>query len=333
MRNDFTYCDFASIGILPQGSQILDPMTRVVPILELLCKRSKPLRGLMQGSGFAMSPPGTSSSSQPEHSPGIDQGRGYIPDEATDAEITTDQSPGNSSTPGSSPPSPAIAQPDDTLHTVRTAIAALDEFEAWNNHATTTWSHFYDGRTSPPMLGQASIHTRLYHPETASTTILMRSYRVRFSMMLLAACQQIMQDLQDPGETYATGILPELLSLAISTGTKLQQEIMFAIADMVHCIPFVLDPSPPSSVSSRDTTPTDLPTPSPSPAASSSPPWERLGPTLEQLERQPARQGFQIRDSLRLIMMCPLATLEQKEISRVQLKRVHDIAGIKPDGH
>ncbi|KAH7018397.1 uncharacterized protein B0I36DRAFT_388617 [Microdochium trichocladiopsis] len=484
VRNDFKYCDFASMGILPQGSQILDPMTRVVPILELLCQKSKPLRTLLEPSDFiAMFSRGSSPSTQQGDSPCFDGDRsnGYIPNgvpsiartnsttttiNATDTPLPTRLgTPGSASTLFSCPSSPQKHHLDDRLTQIQVACSALDEFEAWNKHATATWPHFYGGRGGPPLLGQSAAHAWMYHSETASTVVLMRSYRVRFSLLLLAVCQQTIKDatsastwpgvataggswltapavsvslpvagghdggfelthkgraspsptpapptvtpmvagsvdgdnhythhdssssvaFSSPGQTPARpaagndadytaeaalsspscsalssssphpllhdsmiyhgsrrpSIDNELLGLAIQTAAKLEHEIRLAIADMVHCIPFVLDPTTPSSYYSS-TSPSSSSLPSPLPPSSSShasprspppPPPARppLPPmiNLASLESQPAQKGFELRDPLRLIATCPLATPEQRRLSRVNLKRVHEIAGMR----
>ncbi|KXJ89563.1 hypothetical protein Micbo1qcDRAFT_13136 [Microdochium bolleyi] len=359
MRNDFRYCRFSSMGILPDGKPAVDPMTQVVPKLATLCRLSKPLRGaLFMPEPLAVTP------EVAFPYPSYQSGSNFSsPAELGTTEIEAMFPTPTDSTTTSRAQTPHPLDHDRRLEQIRGGCVALHDFGAWDYYATQNWSKFYEGRIGPPLLGQSRSHARLYHSETASTVVLMRSYRTRFSLLLLAVCEQTIREL---GATSGPSTLDDKTDMHQNHDKVADQALPnWSTSLPLFSSPCYNDPADPVIDATADTPP----------AAAGSLRSDTVtdagreellrvaqqtiskleheiplaiddmmhcipfvlcdvdpvtGSVLKERENAPADKGFEMRDALGLIVGCTrFATDEQRRQSWINLVRVHEIAGMR----
>ncbi|KAJ1324379.1 RNA polymerase II-specific transcription factor-like protein [Microdochium nivale] len=356
IRNDFKYCNITSMGILPDGKSTEDPMTQVVPNLSLLCRLSKPLRATLptpsqpplptqEAATLNLSRQQKSNNSSPASSAQYTPSDGHGSYETPDTMLSS--TPGFTGSP--QPPTPQLPNSESRSEQIRSACMALEELESWDHYANQKWPEFYQGRVSPPLLGQSRAHTSTYHSETASTVVLMRGYRMRFSLLLLAVCEQIVREISSAsgprtshGETgrrqTSLSSSPYLSPLSEhdphhsvkgekssscsppynppSINAISSEELLSlakqTIAKLEHEIPLAIDDMMhciPFVLGDADPV---------------------TGSLARGHENEPAKKGFEVREPLRLIASSRrFATEEQRRQSWVNLVRVHEIAGMR----
>ncbi|KAI9162838.1 Cytochrome P450 monooxygenase ALT8 [Paramyrothecium foliicola] len=103
-------------------------------------------------------------------------------------------------------------------------LEALQELDSWHAEAPKYWERNFQDRTAPPALGQVATEGRYYDPETACTTILLRSAR----LVLLSSMFNYF------GQVHTIGGVDEFLG-------ALSDDIRLTIDDMLGCVPYAMN--------------------------------------------------------------------------------------------